>query len=84
MGHYMKAEFAAEAAVAIEQIGKFTARRPDEVVSDALRMYFWILHEQAAGRKIVSTSSEAAEGQPVVDLIENKDMAHSYFESVGW
>lgn len=80
----MKAEFVAEAAMAIEQIGRFTARRPDEVVSDALRMYFWILHEQAAGRKIVSKSSESTEEQPVVDLIQNKDMAHSYFASIGW
>lgn len=84
MGHYIKTEFMDEAARAIEQIGKFTGRGSDEVISDALRTYLWILHEQAAGRTIVSKSRESSEEQPIVDLIRNKAMALSYFADAEW
>lgn len=84
MGHYMKAEFFEEAAVAIEQIGAFTARRPDEVVSDALRTYLWLLHEQAVGRKVVSKNSESQDECPVVTLIQDKEVAQTYFAKLGW
>lgn len=81
----MKVEFFNEAVDAVDQMGLITGRRPEEVVSDALRTYLWILHQQTFGNHILSTNG-GPEGwrQPLVDLVQDKKSAEAYFARLAW
>ena len=77
MANTMKFELAGAAADTIDRIAEITERKPDEVVSDALRTYLWILHEQSAGKKLMRVNG--AETAEVEKLIKNDKAAHKYF-----
>ena len=67
----------------LHEVGRMTGnRRPDEVVSDALRTYLWILHQQTFGCTIAST--ENGYRQPLANLVEDRKAAQAYFDGLGW
>lgn len=85
MGKKMKVEFFDEGVDALNQIGLITGRRADQVVSDALRTYLWILHQQTFGNNIASTNGGPNyRRQPVAPLVEDKKIAKAYFARLGW
>ena len=53
----------------IPAIAEVTGRNPVDVLSDALNTYIWILHEQAAEKKIISTTRETADDEEVTELV---------------
>jgi hypothetical protein len=71
-----------QAAEAVDWVAQITGRARDEVMSDALRTYLWILHEQSQGRKIMSLNG----GRPraLENFVEKKDVADKYFRELGW
>lgn len=81
---YMKIELFGEAVEAIKEITTITARRPDELISDALRTYLWILHQQTFGRKVVSKNGGLEGEKEIVRLVENEEAARGYFKKLGW
>lgn len=81
---YLKVEFFDNGADAVAAIGAFTARRPDEVVSDALRTYLWVLHQQTFSRKVVSINGKPEDEYKVADLVQDKKAAQKYFDKMGW
>jgi hypothetical protein len=95
MGQKMKVEFLDEAVDALTEMGRITGnRRPDEVVSDALKTYQWILHQQTFGSNIVSTTKDLStikdqstpkdHHQPLAKLVEDEKAAKAYFDRMGW
>ena len=71
-----------QAAEAIDRVGQITGRSRDEVMSDALRTYLWILHEQLQGRKIMSLDGDRP--RALENFVENKAAADKYFSELGW
>jgi hypothetical protein len=79
----MKFELAGPAADAIDRIAEITDRKPDEVVSDALRTYLWILHEQSNGKTLLCVNG--AQPAEIESLIKNDKAAYRYFvDTLGW
>ena len=68
-------------ANAIEGLSKITQRRPIEVVSDAFKIYEWILREQWRGNVIASLSQDAGEARPLQNFIQDKGAAVLYFNA---
>ena len=60
-------EFMDDASIALKEFGKITQRNMEEVVSDALRIYMWILSEQKENRKLKN-------------LVKNRDTSEKYLE----
>lgn len=73
--------FKGVAAETVEAVGDFTGgRRPDEVVSDALKMYLWILHQQTFNKKIISVNGDPEDECEVEYLIKDKRIAMRFFD----
>ena len=79
---YMKVELFDDGADVVAAIGAFTARRPDEVVSDSLRTYLWVLHQQTFGKRVLSVNSKPEDTYKVADLVQDKKVAQAYFEKL--
>ena len=80
----MKVELLKEAADSVEHMGAITARNAEEVVSDALRTYLWILYEQTSGRAIVSVNGSPNEETELERFVEDEKAAKKYFQAIGW
>ena len=77
-------EILGDGAEAVHEIGRITGnRRPDEVVSDALNTYLWLLHQQTSGSVVASTHPER-EALEVMNLVEDSVAVRAYFDKLGW
>ena len=75
----LSVDFMAEAATALEQLAKITGRSLDEVLSDAINTFYWLLREQASGRRIVSMDGDPDEVVELAPLIRDHFAASQYF-----
>ena len=84
MKRSMKVDFFGEAIEGVKQMGKITGRTVVQVVCDAFNTYEWILHEQASGKRIISTEPKnATEGEELEMLVRDKAAAQEYFDKLG-
>ena len=73
-----------EAADAIAKMATITRRQPDEVLTDALRTYLWVLREQAQRRKVISVNGGPAEESELEPLVQDEKAAEQYFRTLDW
>ena len=78
-------EFRGQTASKLRQFKDITGRRDEaEVVSDAVRVYEWVLRAQTADRDVVSTSEIPAEaGNTLRNYVYDREKAKRYFETKG-
>ena len=71
-----------QAARVVDRVAAIRKRSPEEVVSEAFRIYLWVLHEQFKTRRVVSMNG----GPPreLENLVEDKKEAEQYFKEIGW
>jgi len=73
-------EFMDDASIALKEFGKITQRNMEEVVSDALRIYMWILFEQTFGGTVTACHSDQKENRKLKNLVKNRDTSEKYLE----
>jgi hypothetical protein len=78
-------EFHGQAASTLSQFKDITGRRDEaEVLSDAVRVYEWVLRAQTANRDVVSTIEIPAEGGNTLrNYVYDREKAKRYFETKG-
>lgn len=67
-----------EAATAFKEFGKITRRKPEEVASDAFRVYMWVLFEQTFGGVVNARHSKSEENRDLENLVKDKKAAQKY------
>ena len=70
-----------DAAAAVSHMAEVTKRTEEEVVADALNTYYWLLQQQASGRKIVSLNANGSlsrEPEELVNFVADVGAAQKY------
>ena len=88
----LHADIAGETSLTVQKLGLISKRSVSELLSDAIRLYAWVLHEQWMGRKIVSVptsghlrASEEQEDVVEIDrLIQERAAADTFFKGTKW
>lgn len=77
-------EYSGKAARVIEKMAAITGRTVEEAEGDLHRMYLWVLHEQAAGRKIFSIDGNTGGRREFENLVKSQEEAEEFFKEIGW
>ena len=88
----LHADIAGQTSLTVQKLGLISKRSVSELLSDAIRLYAWVLHEQWRGRKIVSVASTGhlhvlEEREDVVEvdgLIQEHGAADTFFKETNW
>ena len=71
-------EFTGDSSIALEEFGKITKRNVEEVVSDALRTYMWVLSEQTFGGTVNARHRNSKENRDLVNIVKDRKAAKKY------
>ena len=89
----LHADIAGRTSLTVQRLGLISKRSPSEILSDAIRLYAWVLYEQWRGRRVVSVPVnghlQALEEKGEVievdrDLIKERSAADTFFKEHDW
>src|SRR5437899_734286 len=79
----IKFELRGDAVPAIHELAKITGREPEDVVSDALSTYYWVIEQQTLGNTIVAQHPTADtpkhEELELDNFVHDPQIAADYF-----